>query len=77
MREGRNKKYTQKTKNELSKGEKTMKKFFAILLTLALVVSLAACGGGNEPASPSPAPSPSAGGDTPAPADPEDRKNVV
>ena len=48
-----------------------MKKFFAILLTLALVVSLAACGGGNEPASPSPAPSPSAGGDTPAPADPE------
>ena len=29
-----------------------MKKYFAFLLTLAMVLSLAACGGGDKPASP-------------------------
>ena len=46
-----------------------MKKFFALLLTLAMVLSLAACGGKEEKPADKPAEAPSAGTEAPA-ADP-------
>lgn len=48
-----------------------MKKFFSLLLTLALVLSLAACGGGNDAGS-TPPPADSGSGDTQTPPPAED-----
>ena len=49
-----------------------MKKFFSLLLTLALVLSLAACGGGNDAGTTPPAESNSDSGDTQTPPPAED-----
>ena len=40
--------------NEISKEEKKMKKFFALLLVLAMVLSMAACGGKTPEATEAP-----------------------
>ena len=51
-----------------------MKKFFASLLAILMIASLAACGGNDAPASPAPSPSPSSDSPSsqpePAPAEP-------
>ena len=49
-----------------------MKKFFSLLLTLALVLSLAACGGGNDAGTTTPPPADSGSTDSAPPPAAED-----